>query len=325
MASSLLVACSLQDFDSLNKGSSAGRKSGGGTAGRVGGSAGVGSVERGGSDTGGIAGNPSGNGGGTAAGNPGVAGRAIGTGGSGGVAGSIGGTAGAATTKGGAPSTGGKSSTTTGGATNIGGTTSTTTGGATNIGGTTSTAAGASGITNTAGTAGTAGVGDGATAGMAGAAGSGNKQLLVNPGFELSYSGWTFDPLSVRGTYVFTQWPTTGSVTVEGQYELSTWTQTVPFTVKVTQVVTGLADGKYTFQGWFNRGDGFNFAYILATGCGGANRQVNIPLTAPTQWLDIQLSGIDVVGGRCEVGFYVDSNAGNWLNADAFSFTRDPL
>jgi hypothetical protein len=50
---------------------------------------------------------------------------------------------------------------------------------------------------------------------------------------------------------------------------------------------------------------------------------VPIPLTEPTQWLDVEVTGIEVVGGSCEVGIAIDSKATNWLNADLFTFQKE--
>ncbi len=189
-------------------------------------------------------------------------------------------------------------------------------GGTTQSGGETSVAG--------AGEAGAEGNVGGAGSGGASQGGSGPTGSIVNPSFEESYAGWTFDPISVRGAFAYVQWPPTGGATVDGAFELSTWSQATAFQVKVYQVISGLTDGKYTFKGYFNRGDGHVAAYIYAAGCGGEDRQENVPLTAPAQWLEVGIGGIDVVGGKCEVGFFVSSNPENWLNTDAFSFEKDP-
>lgn len=174
------------------------------------------------------------------------------------------------------------------------------------------------------GTGGAQGGTSGGTAGMPNGGTGGQRVLLVNGGFESNYTGWTFAPAEAKGTFAYVQWPPQGATNVEGKFELSTWAESAAFTVDISQSVTGLSDGKYTFKGWFNRGDGFNAIYLFARDCGGEDRQENVPLTAATQWLEVGIGGIDVVGGGCEVGFFVDSNPANWLNADAFSFEQDP-
>lgn len=190
---------------------------------------------------------------------------------------------------------------------------------------------GQGGVGGASGTAGAGGLEDAGVAGSGGtgdAGGTGNPgdtNLLVNGSFESNYTGWTFEPASVKATYAYVQWPPSGATTVDGQWELSTWAETAAFTVEVSQVVTRLAAGKYTFKGWFNRGSGLNVVYLFARGCGGTeDYQEDIPLTGVSQWIEVGIGGIEVVGGRCEVGFFVDSNANDWLNADAFSFEQDP-
>jgi hypothetical protein len=223
----------------------------------------------------------------------------------------------------------------------------TATGGASGSGGSSDTggSAGSSdtgGTTNTGGMASTGGAaGTGANpddASMEGAAGTiateaglvdhvhtdGGPSVLINAGFETGYAGWTFDPPGAMGNVAYTQFPGGTATVVDGQYELATWSSTTPFNVRVYQSLDNLPDGKYTLNGFFTRGDGLNAAYIFARNCGGADKQTNINRTGDTQWVPYGIGGVDVIGGHCEVGFYVDSNPTNWLNADAFSFAADP-
>lgn len=149
--------------------------------------------------------------------------------------------------------------------------------------------------------------------------------ILVNGSFELGYSGWSFEPPTAQSKYAYTQVPQGSAYTPDGSLnELATWSGTDAFTVRVFQIFSGLPSGKYTFSGYFNRGDGLNNAYVYANNCGGPERTMPIPRTADTQWLQIGIGGIDVTAGQCEVGFLVDSNPNNWLNADAFSFALEP-
>jgi hypothetical protein len=157
--------------------------------------------------------------------------------------------------------------------------------------------------------------------------GTGAVGELVNPSFETSNTmGWTVEPSdALTKKHAFVQWPVGGGSVPHGNYEFSTWHGTDAFAVEAYQKIEGLADGKYTFKGYFSRGDGFNDVHLFARHCGGAEAEpVPIPLTEPTQWLAVEMNGIDVVGGSCEVGMVIDSNASNWLNADMFSFEPTP-
>jgi hypothetical protein len=199
-----------------------------------------------------------------------------------------------------------------------------------------------------AGLGGSGGTADGGTAGQGGSAGRGGSantggggmlaeagtpetgagdggpiSIIVNGGFEQGYTGWTFDPASAMGDYAKSQVPVGTAVTIDGVYELATWSDRTAFTVRVFQPFSGLPSGKYTLSGHFTRGAGLNAAYLYAN-CDGTVRQENVLQTGDLQWVEVGIGGIDVTTGQCEVGFYVDSNIGNWLNADAFSFTLDP-
>jgi hypothetical protein len=142
---------------------------------------------------------------------------------------------------------------------------------------------------------------------------------LVNPSFEQAYSGWTFMPASAMGKYAYTQYPGTGSYTIDGQYELATYSMTDSFTVSISQTLTNVPPGTYRFSGNFNCGVN-NAAYVFSMGCGGTDQRANIPATVTsTSWEVISID-IDVTTASCQVGFYVSASPTNWLNADAFSF-----
>ncbi len=200
------------------------------------------------------------------------------------------------------------------------------------------THAGGSGSTLTAGTTSSiggsvstgGGAGADATDGAAGAAGSPGTDggnILTNSSFEEFWSGWTVDPDNARGKYANVKWPQPGSFTPNGEPEenlLGTWHMTDAFVVSVYQSLQGIDDGMYTFKGFFNWGGAHNAIQIFARNCGGPDNYQDVPPTADTQWIEVGIGGIEVLGGHCEVGFTVDSNPTDWLNADMFSFEMDP-
>ena len=162
------------------------------------------------------------------------------------------------------------------------------------------------------------------------AAEAGPIDYLANPNFASStLAGWTVVPPDAAQTTAFTQAPVGSATTPQGQaYELATYSASAAFTVDMSQSLTNLPDGTYTFSGWFNRGTN-NQAYIYAKNCGGsdtaaddggAGEVADIPLTSSTGWEQVTIAGIVVAGGSCQVGFYVDAAATDWLNADGFSF-----
>jgi hypothetical protein len=172
---------------------------------------------------------------------------------------------------------------------------------------------------------------DGGAGGVAGD-GTGNENTgavgqLVNPSFETSNTlGWTVEPTdALTKRHAFVQVPQGTATVPDGGYEFSTWHMTDAFAVEVSQTITGLEDGTYTFKGYFSRGDGFNSVSIFARNCGGEvdPEPVAVPLTDPSQWLNVELTGIEVLGGSCDVGLSIDSNPTNWLNADLFTFEKE--
>lgn len=160
--------------------------------------------------------------------------------------------------------------------------------------------------------------GAGGAGGADGTGATGATGELVNPSFEtFNTVGWTVEP---AGTYAFVQAPQGTDKNPDGAYEFSTWSQTETFTVELYQTIKGLEDGKYTFKGYFSAG--LNNVTMFARKCGGAADPA--PAVVPAQsWTAVEVKGIEVVGGSCEVGLHVESMATQWMNADLFTFKKD--
>jgi hypothetical protein len=167
-----------------------------------------------------------------------------------------------------------------------------------------------------AGDAGNAGAGS-ATAGAGGADMTGGTGELVNPSFEtLDTRGWTVEPPT---KFAFVQPPQGSDKNPDGAYEFSTWSQNEAFTVELYQNIKGLDDGKYTLKVYVSSGP--NKVSLFARKCGGADPA---PVMIPTQsWTPVEVKGIEVVGGSCEVGLRVESQKTEWMNADLFTFEKD--
>jgi arabinogalactan endo-1,4-beta-galactosidase len=164
-----------------------------------------------------------------------------------------------------------------------------------------------------------------ASGGAAGAAGSpgGGVNLLGNPSFEEGWTAWSVDPAAAQTKYANVKWPQPGSFTPNGEpeeYLLGTWHMTDAYVLSVFQSIDSVADGSYTFSGLFNWGGPVASVQIFARNCGSEDIYEDVPPTASTQWLEVSIEEIEVVGGHCEVGLAVDSSAEGWLNADMFRF-----
>ena len=208
------------------------------------------------------------------------------------------------------------------------------TGGSSSDGGDSSSALGGTQpITNTGGNANLGGrtgvggrTGTGGSPATGGATNIGGASTLMNPSFELGSSGWIVDPAAELGfpnsAYsVFVQGPV-GSATVhQGSFQISVYNGVKTYQIKIYQVLNGLSDGKYAFSGWFARG-AMTSAYVYATGCGGPEL-AHAQIPPSDAWTMVSVAGIDVVGGRCEVGFYVEGSGTDWLTADDFAFASE--
>ena len=85
---------------------------------------------------------------------------------------------------------------------------------------------------------------------------------------------------------------------------------TDPYKTKTSQVANDLPDGTYTFYGWIRSSGGQTDAYMYAD-----DKKVSIN-TAINEWTLIAVEGVDVTGGKLEVGFYSDAAADQWLYID---------
>lgn len=173
------------------------------------------------------------------------------------------------------------------------------------------------------GGAGGAGGTGGVDVGGAAGSGTGGRTTLVNPSFELGVTGWTVDPeVAATKGYIYFQFPPTGATAVHGSFIASVWNGTDEYQFSVYQALDGLEDGLYTFKGYFSSTLARE-VYVFARNCGGVD-QTEVVATNSFPWHEVGISGINVVGGRCEVGFFVHGIPNDWLNVDLLSFERDP-
>lgn len=234
----------------------------------------------------------------------------------------------------------GKSGSTSAGATNSSGA----------PGGGTSSDAGMGGMSSPADRAGSAGtmatsgggaIGEGGTLGEGGAdAGSdaggaagepvvAPRGEIVNASFEEGLNGWTIDPSNLAVNSSVPGKPTVFAQGVpnvtpsDGNFALSTWDMSKPYTVRIYQVVKGLEDGTYKLTAQVANKIGVKRAEIYAKNCGGA---LPMPAAPPdtTALVEVTVDKIEVVGGSCEIGLDVDAAAADWVNADSFKLTKLP-
>ena len=176
-------------------------------------------------------------------------------------------------------------------------------------------------------------VGSGGSAGIPSEGGAGGEPpvvtnpTLANPGFELGLQGWTVDPASAAlpaNRYVYTQAPNPANGT---GLSLATWHMTAEYEIYVYQKLTGLEPGTYTFKGMLST-QSTREAYLFARNCGGEEvRAIIYPVSF--EWFEVAITSFTVSQDSCEVGLFVHGmKVGDampdWLNADSFTFEKDP-
>ena len=241
----------------------------------------------------------------------------------GGVSTTGGASAGETTSTGGDVSTGG---TATGGDVSTGGTATggdvstggTATGGDVSTGGTVATG----GLSSTGGSTATGGTAS--TGGVTSTSGT-SVNLLTNPGFEGPNSTSADVPGWVETGTIDDSWVEWGSNAHSGSYFWNLYGAS-PYTVTLTQTVSSLPNGTYTFSAWVTRGAGFNSLNLFAWGFDSSSPSLNANSDSANAsgYSQIVLSGIVVTSGQCNVGVYADGQAGAWAHLDDFSFTKNP-
>lgn len=144
--------------------------------------------------------------------------------------------------------------------------------------------------------------------------------LLTNPGFEANGTatqtptGWTSWANS-ETNYAADKTETGGQ---NSSYRLTHWLGTA-YQVSTFQLKTGLPSGIYTLKAWVQNGGGQKACQLYAKNFGGAEK--NYPLPVTNDWTQIQITGIQVINGQCEIGLWSDANAGNWCSIDNVEFS----
>ncbi len=152
-----------------------------------------------------------------------------------------------------------------------------------------------------------------------------SSSVLENGSFEGSMDGWTVVPASaISARHIYVEAPTGTVAAPDGVYQLASWHGTDKYEVTLSQQVDGLEDGTYTLQGYFMRGPGMS-VQMFARNCSPEDpAPVVIPATATSAFTPFTLSGVEVVGGSCEVGLEVSNAApGQWMNADVITLTKE--
>ncbi|RSK33885.1 glycosyl hydrolase 53 family protein [Hymenobacter metallilatus] len=139
--------------------------------------------------------------------------------------------------------------------------------------------------------------------------------FVVNPGFEAdgaatqTPAGWT-SWASTAANYAADYTETNGQAST---YRLTHWLAGA-YQVSTYQLITGLPSGTYTLRAWVMNGGGQTACQLYAKNFGGTEKNLSLPVAAT--WTQVQIPGIQVTNGQCEIGLWSNANAGNWCSLD---------
>ena len=131
------------------------------------------------------------------------------------------------------------------------------------------------------------------------------KNYVENPGFEDGIAPW-----GVTGK------PTAVDISNEiqnvhkGDHALHYWAEE-PFEFTVSQTITGLENGTYTFSAWMH-GGGEDALQLYASDYGGDTRVIDFANAGWQEWLNPTLENIVVTNGQCTIGLRVISDGETW-------------
>jgi hypothetical protein len=156
--------------------------------------------------------------------------------------------------------------------------------------------------------------------------------LVLNPSFEQDGAptstpqGW-FTNDNASADYVEND-----GMAQHGSYHGTHWSSR-NYKVYTYQVITGLTPGLYTLRAWVKRSEGLSHTTMVAKNFGGAPYEEYISPTVtgpdPGAWRQVQITGLSVTNGQCEIAFYSDGtgsqpNAGQWMHFDNVEFFKQP-
>jgi hypothetical protein len=147
---------------------------------------------------------------------------------------------------------------------------------------------------------------------------------VLNPGFELdgaavgAPTGWLTQ--TGTGTYDNADYTEIYPGAHSGTYHATHYRPT-SYEVYTYQTISGLANGTYSFRAWVKTDGGQPQAHLRASKYGGTTLTTTIAATSGS-WVQLAVGNIAVSNGQCEIGFYSNANAGQWLYFDDVELTR---
>ena len=131
------------------------------------------------------------------------------------------------------------------------------------------------------------------------------KNYAENPGFENGFTAWVLD-----GSSSAVDISNEAQNVYDGDYALHYWAEG-PFEFTISQTVTGLENGTYTFNVWM-QGGGEDAIQLYVSDYGGDTLVVDVVNTGWQEWQNPSIENIAITTGRCTIGLRVVSDGGTW-------------
>ena len=131
------------------------------------------------------------------------------------------------------------------------------------------------------------------------------KNFAENPGFENEGESWVIEQ-SVTAVDVSDELQNV----LNGSHALHYWAEG-PFEFTVSQTITGLENGAYTFNIWM-QGGGQDTLQLFASGYGGEVVVVDFEAKGWREWQNPVIENIVVTNGQLTIGLKVTSAGGTW-------------
>ena len=148
------------------------------------------------------------------------------------------------------------------------------------------------------------------------------RGLVNNPGFE--YTGATQTPLGWRTASATSD--VDADYTEAGgnasPFRLAHYRATA-YQVRTFQLIGNVPNGTYTLRAWAKCSGGQTQCQLYANGFGSG--ELTAPLTTVLAWTQVQIPGIVVTNGQCEIGLRSNAHAGEWANLDDVEFVSSSV
>jgi arabinogalactan endo-1,4-beta-galactosidase len=96
-----------------------------------------------------------------------------------------------------------------------------------------------------------------------------------------------------------------------------------PFRSILSKTFTKIPDGTYTLSIWAMGGGGENTIKLFARDAANKTLSITIRNTGWQEWKQYVLPAVQVSGGTCTIGIFIDAKAENWGNFDDIEFFKN--